>query len=207
MDLFDYLRGAKLNNFEELISVDPTTGPSPFKGMLGMRKKLDNVTAAKFSDTNVGLCKNGIYQLWRSDPAIADVSKWVTGRPLFAKTGSGGDFIATTIAATTSHFIGVAIDTLEEAGNAKIIQVYGDALGLWAAASAKVVPALNDPMVLKIAANLADLQTLLDASAWTNVEQKLYAGRVLEVPANPAASGVKRFFLDGAKQIYNRGVM
>lgn len=207
MDLFDYLRGAKLNNFEEAYGEVVSDGPTPFPGLLGMRKKLDDATAAKFSDTNVGLCKNGIYQLWRSDPTIADVTKWVTGRPLFASLGSGGNFKATTVASTISIPIGVAIDPLEEAGNLKIVQVYGDALGLWAAASTKVVPAIGDPMLLKIAASLADLEVILDATGWTNVQRKAYLGRVLEVPANPAASGVKRFFLDGAVQIYNRGVM
>ena len=204
MDLFDYLRGAKLNKLEEAFGGSPEDGPNPFQGLLGMEKKLDDATAAKFSDTNVGLCKNGLYKLIRTDPTIADPTKWVVGRPVFWVDTNL--WKCTTVAAATSRFAGVAISNLEEAGNVVLIQTYGDALGLWAAASTKAVPALGDPLQLKIAANLADLEVILDATGWTNVQQKAYVGKVLEVPANPAASGVKRIWLDGAQRVFNRGV-
>lgn len=208
MDLFDYLRGAKLNNFEEIYSVDPTTGPSPFRGMLGMRKKVDNATAAKFSDTNVGLLRNGVYQLWRSDSAIVDEADWVRGRLLFAKTLGGGDFIATTVAATAAQPVGIAIDDLGLAGNYKIIQVLGDAaIKYLAGAATKAVPLVMDPVVFAVAANLAVADVELDATAHTNPLTKRIIGRVIEVPANPAAGAVKRILLDNIAQIYNRGVM
>lgn len=208
MDLFDYLRGAKLNKFEESYSVDPSTGPSPFRGLLGMRKKLDDATALKFSDTTIGTCRNGIYQLWRSDPTIASATTWVRGRLLFASTLGGGDFKATTVATTASQPIGVAIDTLTTAGNVKIVQVYGDAYMRWLnGAATKAVPLVMDPVVFAVASSLGVADVELDATGWGNAIRKRYIGRVIEVPANPAADGVKRILLDGISQIYNRGIM
>lgn len=208
MDLFDYLRSAKLNVFEEAFTETVTDGPNPFPGLLGMRKKIDDKTALAFSNTTIGTCRNGIYQLWRSDPAIATPADWVRGRLLFASTLGGGNFTCTTVATTASQPIGVAIDTLTTAGKVKIVQVYGDAyLKYLAGAATKAVPLVMDPVVFAVAANLAVGDVELDATAHSNAIVKRIVGRVIEVPANPAAGGVHRILLDRIAQVYNRGVM
>lgn len=213
MDLFDYLRSGKLNVFEETFSeVAPAGqfpgGPTPWAGLLGMRKKIDDKTALAFSNTTIGTCRNGIYQLFRSDPAYATPADWVRGRLLFAKTLGCGDYVLTPLAATTAQPVGVAIDSLTTSGTVKIVQVFGDAVIKWlAGAATKAVPAIMDPVVFAVAANLAVADVELDATAHANAIVKRLVGRVIEVPANPAVGAVLRILLDKMPQVYNRGVM
>jgi hypothetical protein len=202
MDLFDYLRTSKMNTFEEDFTVDVRDGASPFGGLLGMRKKHDDGSAAKFSNTTVGTLRNGIYQLVRSDPTIATVGNWVVGRPLFWVDKAL--FKVSPVAAdATVEFAGVAISTLTKAGTFKFMQIQGEAPLLYAAALTKAVPALNDPVVLKFAANLADGDVELDATAHSNAIVKRIIGRVDEAPV---AGAVKRIYLDGSHIDMNRGI-
>jgi hypothetical protein len=202
MDLFDYLRKGKINTFEEPFSVDVRDGASPFHGLLGMKKKLDQATAAKFSDTSVFTLLDGVYRLVRSDPAIVTVANWAVGRPVFWSDKKL--FKVTTVAAdATVEFAGVALGALTTAGSFKIIQVSGEAPGLYAAALTKAAPAINDPLVLKFAANLADFDVELDATAHANAIVKRIVGHVDEAAA---AGAVKRIFLNGAHEVQNRGI-
>lgn len=202
MDLFDYLRKGKLNTFEEEFSTDVRNGPSPFFGLLGMKKKLDNATAGKFSDSTIWTCLNGIYRVVRSDPAIATVGDWVLGRPLFWADKSL--FKVTTVAAdATVEYAGQAIGGLTKAGSFKIIQTHGEAPILLAAALTKAAPAINDPIVLKFAANLATGDVELDATAWANAIIKRWIGYLDEAAV---AANVKRMVLTQPHSVENRGI-
>jgi len=202
MDLFDYLRKGKINTFEEPFSTDVRDGVSPFFGLLGMKKKLDDDTAAKFSDTSVWTCKNGTYRLVRSDPTIATVGDWVLGRPIFWVDKKL--FKVTTVAAdATVEFAGIALGGLTKAGSFKIIQTSGEAPILLAAALTKAAPAINDPIVLKFAANLATGDVELDATAWANAIIKRWIGYLDEAAV---ANTVKRMVLTQAHLVQNRGI-
>lgn len=202
MDLFDYLRKGKINKFEEEFITDVREGPSPFFGLLGMKKKLDDVTAAKFSDSTIWTCKGGIYRLVRSDPTIAVVGNWSVGRPLF--WADKNLYKVTTVAAdATVEFAGVALGPLTKAGTFKIIQTDGEAPALLAAALTKAAPAINDPVVLKFAANLADVDVELDATAWSNAIVKRWIGYLDEAAV---AGAVKRIMLTQAHRMENRGI-
>lgn len=202
MDLFDYLRKGKINTFEEPFSTDVRDGPSPFFGLLGMKKKLDDTFAAKFSDTSIFTLKGGVYRLVRSDPTIAAVANWVAGRPVFWVDKKL--YKVTTVAAdATVEFAGVALGPLTTAGSFKIIQTDGEAPGLYAAALTKAAPAKGDPLVLKFAANLADFDVELDATAHANAIAKRIAGRVDEAAV---AGAVKRIILTGIPEVQNVGI-
>lgn len=202
MDLFDYLRKGNINKFEEPFSTDVREGPSPFFGLLGMKKKLDDITAAKFSDTSIFTLLNGVYRLVRSDPAIVIVANWSVGRPVFW-TDKKLYKVTTIVADSTGEFAGVALGPLTTPGSFKIIQVDGEAPGLLAAALTKAAPAKGDPLVLKFAANLADFDVELDATAHTNAIQKRIVGKVDEAAV---AGAVKRIILSGIPQVQNRGI-
>lgn len=209
MDLFDYLRKGKLNTFEESFGATNTNfidfaekAVSPFHGLLGMKKKLDDAVAAKFSDSTIWTCKGGIYRLVRSDPTIATVGDWVVGRPLFWSDKSL--FKVTTVAAdATVEYAGQAIGSLTKAGTFKIIQTDGEAPALLAAALTKAAPAINDPVVLKFAANLATVDVELDATAWSNAILKRWIGYLDEAAV---AGAVKRIVLTQAHHMENRGI-
>lgn len=210
MDLFDYLRTSKVNTFEEAF---PTTqkvadflnsgskDTSPFYGLLGMKKKVDDTIAAKFSDTNVGTLKGGIYQLVRSKPGIT-VANWVVGRPLFWSDKSKFE-VTTVVADATVEYAGQAISTLTTSGTFKIIQIDGEAPALLAPALTKAAPAINDPVVLLIAANLATVDVELDATAWSNAILKRWIGYLDEAAV---AGAVKRIVLTQAHRAQNRGI-
>lgn len=211
MDLFDYLRSGKINTFEEpfmsgakvtdyIANGSPDT--SPFHGLLGMKKKLDQITAAKFSDTSIFTLLDGVYRLVRSDPTIAVVGNWTAGRPVFW-VDKRLYKVSTVAADATAEFAGVALGPLTKAGSFKIIQVSGEAPGLYAAALTKAAPAINDPLVLKFAANLADFDVELDATAHANAIVKRLVGRVDEAAV---AGAVKRVFLNDAHEVQNRGI-
>src|SRR5215831_3899696 len=164
MDLFDYLRGAKINTFEEdYVSTDPTLGPSPFRGLLGMKKKLDNNTAAKFSNTALYTFRDGIYMVVRSDPAIVSAGDWVLGRPL-GWVNKQTKTVTTIMADTTVEFAGVALGSLTKVGTIKLIQIAGVAPVLLTGALTKAAPLINDPVSVKIAANLATGDVIADAT-------------------------------------------
>lgn len=210
MDFFDYLRSSKMNTFEEAY---PTTskvsdffgtgpkGSSPFYGMLGMQKKVDDTIAAKYSDTTVGTLKNGIYQLVRSKAGIT-VANWVVGRPVFWSDKSKFE-VTTVVADATVEFAGVAISVLTTSGTFKIIQVAGDAPGLIAATLTKAAPAINDPIVLKIGSNLAEVDVVADATAWDNTIAKRWIGYLGEAAT---AGAVKKIHLNLAHLVQNRGI-
>lgn len=199
-----------MNDFEEVF---PTTikvadflktggkDVSPFFGLLGMKKKVDDTIAAKYSNTNVGTLKNGIYQLVRvkSGAVLAD---WVVGRPVF--WSDKGKFEVTTVVAdATVEYAGQAISTLANDAAIKIIQIDGEAPCLLAAALTKAAPAINDPVVLKIAANLATGDVELDATGWSNAVLKRWIGYLDEAAV---AGQVKRIVLTQAHRAQNRGI-
>lgn len=208
MDLFDYLRKGKLNTVEEAFGSNANfidfaeRVNSPFHGLAGYFKKLDEVTAAKFSDTSIWTCHNGMYRLVRSDPNIAVVGSWVVGRPLFWVDKS--KYIVSHVAATTSEYAGQALGPLTKAGTYKVIQVSGDAPVLLDAALTKAAPAINDPVVMKIAANLATGDVELDATAFSNAIVKRLIGNLIEAAV---AGQVKRVYISEAHEVKNRGVM
>lgn len=202
MDPFSLLGHGKLNDFSWTPSTDIQDGPDPIWGMAGSRFHLDQKIAAKFSNTQVGTLRNCMIQLVRTDPAIADITKWQVGRPVF--WSDVNLFKCTTVAASTALFAGIAIGNADAAGDFVYIVTKGDVGGLYAAALTKAVPALNDPVVLSIAANLATLDVLADATGWTNVQTKLEVGRVNEAPV---VNEVKRIILTKAIEFYNEGIM
>jgi len=204
MDLFDYLRGAKINTFEEdYVSTDPTLGPSPFRGLLGMKKKLDNNTAAKFSNTALYTFRDGIYMVVRSDPAIVSAGDWVLGRPL-GWVNKQTKTVTTIMADTTVEFAGVALGSLTKVGTIKLIQIAGVAPVLLTGALTKAAPLINDPVSVKIAANLATGDVIADATGWTNVQLKAWIGNLVEAAV---AGSVKQVNITQAHASMNLGIM
>lgn len=203
MDTFSYLGTKRFNDFQMAwpTQFDPTAGPSLAPAVLGNRHKLSESMARKLSNTNVGTLRQGIYQVVRTDPTAATIANYVAGRPVFWADPS--KFTITYVAATTSLFAGICLSTVAAAGNIIHICVAGDVGGLYAAALTKA-GALNDPVVLSIAANLATLDVLADATAWTNVQKKLEVGRVNEAPV---VNQVKRIILTNAIQVMDEGIM
>lgn len=204
MDAFSYLGTKRFNDFQLVwpAAGDPTQGPSLAPAILGNRHKLSETMARKLSNTNVGTLRQGIYQVVRTDPTAATIANYVAGRPLFWADPS--KFVVTYVAASTSLFAGICLGTVAVAGNVIHMCVAGDVGGLVAAALTKAVPALNDPVFLKIAANLAALDVQLDATAMTNVELKLIAGRMNEAFV---VNQVKRIILTQAIQVMDEGIM
>lgn len=210
MDLFDYLRKGKINTFEEPFPISTGSASfaafgenvnSPFLGLLGMVKKLDDTTAAKFSNTATFTFRNGVYQLVRSDPTSV-VANWVLGRPVFW-TSKTLYKVSPTAADATVEFAGMALGPLTVAGSFKIIQIDGEAPALLSAVLTKAAPAINDPVVLKFAANLGDVDVELDATSWTNAILKRHIGFLDEAAT---AATVKRIVLTNARYARNRGI-
>lgn len=200
MNPYALLGKSKLNDFSSTPPSDPTFGPNFIKGWAGQRFALDQKMALKFSNTNVGTLRNGIFQMVRARGAV--LADWVVGRPVFWSDTTL--FEATTVAATTALLAGIAISIPSALGDYLWIQTYGDVAGLYAGALTKAVPALNDPAVLSFAASLATLDVILDATSWTNVQQKIFAGRVNEAPV---INVVKRIMLTQAIQVYPEGII
>lgn len=198
MDPYSLLGKSKLNDFSTTPPSDPTFGPNLIKGWAGSRYQFTETRALKLSNTNVGTLHNGIYQLVRARGTLAD---WVVGRPVF--WSSTTLFEVTTVAATTALFAGIAISIPSALGDYVYIQIYGDVAALYGGALTKAVPALNDPVVISISASLATVDVILDATSWTNVQQKSFVGRVNEAPV---ISVVKRIILTEAIQIQNAGI-
>lgn len=198
MDPYSLLGKSKLNDFSTTPPSDPTFGPNLIKGWAGSRFQFTETRALKLSNTNVGTLHNGIYQLVRARGTLAD---WVVGRPVF--WSSTTLFEATTVAATTALFAGIAISIPSALGDYVYIQIYGDVAALYGGSLTKAVPALNDPVVISISASLATVDVILDATSWTNVQQKSFVGRVNEAPV---ISVVKRIILTEAIQIQNAGI-
>lgn len=210
MDLFDFLRTSKMNDFEETAASTQKVAyfisggskdHNPFFGLLGMKKKVDDKTAAKFSNTNIGTLKNGIYQLVRAKAGIT-LADWVVGRPLF--WSDKAKFEVTTVAAdATVEYAGQSISTLGKDNAFKIIQIDGEAPALLAAALTKAAPAINDPVVLKFGANLATVDVELDATGWSNAILKRWIGYLDEAAV---AGAVKRIVLTQAHKAQNVGI-
>lgn len=193
---------SKLNEVSIAIPSGVRNGPDLVTGRLGERFHLTENRATKLSNTTVGTLREGIYQFVRTDPTIVTIANWAVGRPVFwsdIKT-----FKATTVAATTALYAGQAINVPDLAGDCVFIQVEGDAPGLYDGTLAKAVPALNDPVVIKIASSLATLDVFLDATGWTNVQEKLKVGRVNETVT---AGAVKRIIITEAIRAFNEGMM
>lgn len=189
MDAFNYVRSKKLNGFYETWPGSPrdvTLGPTPqiFQGLLGAEFKLSKASANKYSDSAVRTLQQGVYKIVRVNPGITN-TQWVVGRPLFWVDEAAAVPTVTPVATTLVRQAGVAINTMSAAdalnGCITLIQISGVAPGLGrGTAFTKATPALNDPVVLSIAASLATLDVLADATGWTNVEKKLEIGRVYE---------------------------
>lgn len=199
MDPYILLGNKKLNEVSLTPNTDPSVGPFWPKGFAGSRFHLTTAMATKLSNTNVGTLRNGIYQFVRCRGALAD---WDVGRPLF--WSDTNLFEVTSVAATTALLAGICISTPTTLADYTYIQVYGDVGGLYDGTLAKAVPALNDPVVLKIASSLATLDVFLDATGWTNVQEKLLVGRVNETVT---AGAIKRIILTEAVQVFNEGIM
>lgn len=212
MDAFNYVRSKKLNGFYETWPSSPrdvTLGPTPqiFQGLLGAEFKLSKATANKYSDSAVRTLQQGVYKIVRVK-AASTAGDWVVGRPLFWNDLAEAVPTVTTVAAITKLFAGVAINTLSAAdalnGVMTLIQISGVAplLGRGTAFT-KATPAVNDPVVLSVAASLATGDVLADATGWTNVQTQIEIGRVYEAMT---LDTVKNFVLTKALPFYIDGI-
>jgi hypothetical protein len=203
MDTFSYIGSKKFNDWQGIYPATVTDGPNLMKGLLGNRHKLSEAMAVKLSNTNLGTLRQGVYQVVRTDPTAATIANYAVGRPLF--WADPKNFVVTYVAATTSLFAGICLhNAISAAGNVMHMCVAGDVGGLWDGTLTKATPALNDPVILKIASSLATLDTIADATGWTNVQLKLEVGRVNETVT---AGQVKRIILNKAIQVMDEGIM
>lgn len=218
MDLVEYLGTKKLN---ELIIENPYNAAGVIDiaagkhnqrglGFLGQRVRLSEKQALKQSNTTIGTLYNCVIQLVRIQPDFGTVNLTdiIVGRPLFWNDTK--KFLVTPLASATAKLAGIAITNLTANNNKGDIipVVVSGEVGMLgkAAAFTKAAPAINDPIVLSIAANLATLDVLADATGWTNVQLALRVGRTSVSWAGGAGTVVKGY-LDNAFQVLNDGVM
>lgn len=203
MDLSPYLgNDSKLNEVSLAIPVGARNGPDLISPRLGERFHLTENRATKLSNTLIGTLRQGVIQFVKTDPSIAVIANWQVGRPVFWSDMK--NFVATTVAASTGLFAGIAINVPDKAGDCVFIYVEGDVGALYTAALTKAVPALGDPVKLSIAASLATVDVQLDATPFSNVELKLVIGKVNEAPV---VNLVKRIILTEAVRSFNEGMM
>lgn len=207
MDLFAYLRGAKLNKVDEAYgTTDITKGPSPFVlgGLLGEKIKLSSSMALKLSDTTVGTLYGAEYQLCRLDPAqTATLANSKVGAPVYWVDRKLFKF--TFDAAATSLLAGIAINVPSAKGNVCFICTDGEVGALYANPTTKGAGAdANDPVVAAIGGGVAVVDILADATGWTNVQKSLEVGIAAEDPG--AGNAVKRIILTHAVPAFNDGV-
>lgn len=203
MDLSIYLgQDSKINEVSIAPPVGVRNGPDLITPRAGERFHLTENRATKLSNTTVGTLRQCVIQMVRVDPATQTLANWVVGRPVFWSDTK--IFKATTVAATTALLAGIAINSPDALGDYVFIVVEGDVGGLYDGTLAKATPALNDPVVLKIASSLATLDVFADATSWTNVQRKLSVGRVNETVT---AGAVKRIILTDAIRAFNEGMM
>lgn len=197
MNVFDYIPQGKLNDVDIDWPTDITKGPQPLVGMLGEEFIYDETTALKLSNTLKGTlyaCKLKLVRFLSTSTASN-----LIGRPVFWSDKK--KYIVTPDAAATSAFAGIAITAVGK-GNMGYIVTAGEVAGLFDAALTKAVPALGDPVYLKIAGGVATLDVLADATGWTNVQLKLMIG---EVRATVTAGAVSRVHIY-EERLYNRGI-
>lgn len=218
MDLVEYLGTKKLN---ELIIENPYNSSGVIDiaagkhnqrglGFLGQRFRLSEKQALKQSNTTVGTLYNCVIQMVRIQPdfgtvALTDI---IVGRPLFWNDKK--KFLVTPLAATTAQLAGIAITVLTSAngkGDIIPIVVAGDVGVKMSAAITKASPVVNDPVVMAVAANLGTADILADATGWTNVQQGVYMGKLLEALGTGGDGEVHKINLTGAIQVLNDGVM
>ncbi len=218
MDLVEYLGTKKLN---ELIIENPYNASGVIDiaqgkhnqrglGFLGQRVRLSEKQALKQSNTTIGTLYNCVIQMVRIQPDFGTVNLTdiIVGRPLFWNDKK--KFLVTPLASLTAQLAGIAICVLT-ANNAKgdliPIVVQGDVGVKMSAAITKAAPTINDPAVLAVAANLGVADVLADATGWTNVQQAVYMGKLLEALGGGGDGEVHKINLTGAIQVYNDGVM
>lgn len=203
MDLSIYLgQDSKINEVSIAPPPNVRSGPDIISPRAGERFHLTENRATKLSNTTVGTLRQGVIQFVRVDPLTQTLANWVPGRPVFWSDIK--KFVATTVAATTALLAGIAINTPDTLGDYVFIYVEGDVGGLYDGTLTKATPALNDPVVLKIASSLATLDVFADATSWTNVQRKLSVGRVNETVT---AGAVKRIILTDSIRAFNEGMM
>jgi hypothetical protein len=207
MDLFSYLRGAKLNKVDEAYgTTDITKGPSPFVlgGLLGQKIKLSSTMALKLSDTTVGTLYGGEYQLVRLDPAqTATLANSKVGAPVYWVDRKL--FKVTFDAVATALLAGIAISVPTAKGNVFMICTLGEVGALYANPTTKGATAdANDPVVAAIAGGVAVVDILADATGWTNVQKRLEIGRAAEDPG--AGNAIFKIILTNAVPAFNDGV-
>lgn len=217
-DLVAYLGTKKLNelilpnpyNAAGLIDIAAGKHNERGRGFLGQRFRLSEKQGLKLSNTTIGTIYGCEIQFVRIQPdfgtvAITDI---IAGRPLFWNDTK--KFLVTPLAAITARLAGISLCTLT-AANAKgdiiPIVVRGDVGVKMSAAITKAAPAINDPVVMAVAANLGTADVLLDATGWTNVQLAVKMGRLLEALGGGGDDEVHKIYLENAHQVYNDGVM
>jgi hypothetical protein len=201
MNVFDYIPQGKLNDVDidwpASTTAGITGGPQPLVGMLGEEFIYDETNALKLSNTTKGTlyaCKIKLVRFLSTSTASN-----LVGRPVFWSNKK--TYVVTPDAVATSAFAGIAI-TANGKGNMGYIVTAGEVDLLFDAALTKAVPALEDPIVLKIGGGVATGDVQLDATGWTNAIQKLWVGYVR---AAVTAGAKSRVFINERKD-YNRGI-
>lgn len=214
MDLINYLGEKKLN---ELIipvgtSVDIKAGGHLTRGLgfLGQRHRISEKQALKLSNTSIGTLYGCEFQIVRIQPDFGTVAltDMIVGRPLYWNDTK--KFYITPLATITSKFAGICPVKLTSANSkGDIIPMItaGDVEMLMTAAITKATVAINDPVVLKVASSLADLDVLADATGWTNVQLAQRAGNLITALGTGGDGLVARCYLSGAYRVEGNGVM
>jgi hypothetical protein len=165
MNVFDYVPNGKLNDLDITFPTSSnleTLGPNPLVGMLGEEFEYDEATALKLSNTSKGTLFSCLLKLVRFHPT--STASNLVGRPVFWSNKTS--FVVTPDAAATSVFAGISI-CANAKGNIGFIVVAGEVEALFVDPLTKATPVVNNRANLSIAAGVAALDVLADATAVT----------------------------------------
>jgi hypothetical protein len=198
MNVFKWLPDGKLNDLDiDFPVAGDGKGPQPLVGMLGEEFIVDENTGLKLSNTTKGTLYGCKLKLVRF--VVGSTAANLVGRPVFWSDKK--KFYVTPDATPTSVFAGIAICACGK-GNMGLIVTAGEVDGLFVNPLTKAVPVVNNRIVISIAAGVAALDVLADATALTWGTLQTDIG---EVRAAVTAGAVSRVWIREKRQ-FNRGI-
>lgn len=151
-----------------------------YPGLLGSTLVLDDGGALKYSNTSVGILRNGVYQLVKLSSSVlrGQVVVWDT----LANGGIDQFKVTNAVSVTSAAFAGIAICD-GTSGEYCWIQVAGLATAKFAATTA---PALSSALLVDLAGSNPVLSVLADATAVTWGSAKAFVAIAYEGAAGSA---------------------
>lgn len=198
MNVFDWVPSGKLNDLDiDFPVAGDMKGPQPLIGMLGEEFIYDEAEGLKRSNTTVGTVYGCKLKLVRF--ASGSTAANLKGRPVFWSDKK--KFIVTPDATAVIPFAGIPL-LANGKGNMGFIVVAGEVDGLFVNPLTKATPVVNNRIIISIAAGVAALDVLADATALTWGTLQTDIG---EVRAAVTAGAVSRVWIREKRQ-FNRGI-